>query len=199
MIPGVDVYSMSWMAPGRSFTALQNIQLNFTGCDFDTYWLDEENSRTLICTVTCPSEGITDTIAREQCNGTGCCGRRFPDGARLKFQLIRHNRKIKGQAKARGETNASSLWDRISVDTDEHLSLRWGVILDQPMSCAAAANNKTTYACVSEHITCMDQDEDGVIHPSYRCGCDDGYVGNPYVPGDGCLPDRGNGSKHCNV
>jgi len=187
MISGVDVYNMSWIAPGRSFIGLQTTPLTFTGCDFDTYWLHDDSSRILICTVTCPNEEITETVAKENCNGTGCCGRLFPDGARLKFQFVRHGRKLEGQAKARGETNQSSLWDRISVDAEMFLS--WGVILDQPMSCAAAANNKTTYACVSEHSTCTDLDG---VPPSYRCVCGDGYVGNPYVPG-GCLHDRGNG------
>ena len=187
MISGVDVYNTSWKAPGQSFVGSQQLQLNFIGCDFDTYWLHDINSSTMICAVTsCPSGGITeiDPSWEQQCNGTGCCSHTFQDSAlsSLKFQFVRHDRKPEGQANL-----TSSLRDRISVKTSFML-LSWGIVLDRP-SCAAAAGNKTGYACVSEHSSCTS--ELYGINPSYMCVCGDGYVGNPYVP-DGCVHDRGN-------
>jgi len=187
MISGVDVYNVSWTAPGRSFVASQ-IQLNFTGCDFDIYWLRDINSRALVCTVTCPSDGITETIANQSCDGIGCCSSTFPTGgiSSLKFQFVRRNNSnVEGQARSgEGQTNRSSLWDRISVETDLML-LSWGFVLDQQPDCAAAAKNKTSYACVSEHSTCTY--ELIGIYPSYMCMCGAGYNGNPHVLG-GCLP-----------
>jgi hypothetical protein len=179
------VYNVSWTAPGRSFVASQ-IQLNFTGCDFDIYWLRDIDSRALVCAVTCPSEGITETIARQSCDGIGCCSSTFPTGgiSSLKFQFVRRNSKVEGHARTEGRTNRSSLWDRISVET-YFMLLSWGVVLDQQPDCAAAAKNKTSYACVSEHSTCTY--ELNGMYPSYMCKCRDGYNGNPHVLG-GCLP-----------
>ncbi|CAM0152085.1 unnamed protein product [Urochloa decumbens] len=184
MISGVNLYNTSWIAPGRSFIGSRYAELQFIGCDFDTYWLHDVNSSTMICSVTCPSEGITETDAIQQCNGTGCCSHTFQDSAisNLKFQFVKHDRN-----KLQGQTNLSSLWDKIRVET-AYMLLSWGIVLlDQP-SCAAVAENKTSYACISENSTCT-SDLYG-IYPSYMCVCGAGYVGNPYVP-DGCMPDRG--------
>ncbi|KAK3134131.1 hypothetical protein QOZ80_6AG0545360 [Eleusine coracana subsp. coracana] len=186
MISGVDVYNMSWKSPGLSFTGSQYMEIKFTGCDFDTYRFDVvNNSKALLCTVTCPSEGITKTVARKQCNGTGCCTYRFEGRdifsslKNLHLQFVRHNRSLKGGPDIQPPDRVS-LWDRIDVDTS-YMSLLW-VVADQP-NCVIA-KKKTNYACVSEHSFCSDESA------SYLCGCEDGYFGNPYVP-SGCFRDRG--------
>ncbi|KAF8688226.1 hypothetical protein HU200_042351 [Digitaria exilis] len=65
------------------------------------------------------------------------------------------------------------------------MTLSWAVI-DEP-NCADASKNKNSYACVSQHSTCID---DFMLSPSYMCECSGGYFGNPYVP-SGCSRDRG--------
>ncbi|KAF0890540.1 hypothetical protein E2562_003755 [Oryza meyeriana var. granulata] len=73
MRPDANVYNMSWKAPRRSF-ALEYVILNITGCDFDIYLIDQDrNSGARLCTITCPDKEITDKVARQNCNGTGCC------------------------------------------------------------------------------------------------------------------------------
>ena len=197
MMSGVRVYNVSWKAPGRSFTGSPYVQLNFTGCDFDAYHVDDVHSRTLICSVTCPSEGITETVAKQQCNGTGCCSHTqeitYQESAisSLNLQFVRNDNKLEGRpddAEAQ-PSNLSSLWSRISIETDSML-LYWGVLLDNHQNCAAASENKTSYACVSEHSTCSSNVYG--IYPTYLCMCADGYVGNPYVHAyaGGCLPDH---------
>ncbi|TKW03620.1 hypothetical protein SEVIR_7G052800v4 [Setaria viridis] len=188
---GIDVYNMSW-TPGRSFAGLGIMEVSFTGCNFDAYQLYDLYPRTLICTVTCPNEGITETdpdlYDPQQCNGTGCCrgGVQLKSGedSSLNLQFVRHNHKLEDEAEMPQPPTRNSLWERIKVQV-KYATLFWAVV-DEP-NCAAASKNKTNYACVSEHSTCTDN---SMISPSYLCVCGDGYFGNPYVPG-GCSRDRG--------
>lgn len=193
MISGVDVYNLSWKPPGRSFDlGMFHPSIIITGCDFDAYRLDDlTNSTVLWCNVTCPNEGITEKIARQMCNGIGCCrrdtllqdDRAFMYSVNLKF--VRHGRRLKSEAE-RKKPNQSSLRDRIGIEAS-FLSISWAVT-DEP-NCAAA-KNKVNYACVSEHSICSHPDN-FLSNPSYNCACEDGYFGNAYIPG-GCFRDRGN-------
>lgn len=179
------MYNMSWDAPGKSFTLLY-AELNITGCDFDIYQvLDQSgNVPAKLCNVTCPNRGITEDIARQDCNGTGCCSIDVLIRAQT-FQLmfIRHG---KGAVELDAQSNQSSLWNTINVTT-VYADISWR-ILDQP-TCASTFDNRTNYACISEHSKCTD----GYFTQAhgYICSCDGGYQGNPYIL-DGCLRDRGN-------
>uniref|UniRef100_A0A0D9ZIQ9 Wall-associated receptor kinase galacturonan-binding domain-containing protein n=1 Tax=Oryza glumipatula TaxID=40148 RepID=A0A0D9ZIQ9_9ORYZ len=179
----VSVYNMSWDAPGKSFT-LEYAELNITGCDFDIYQvLDQSgNVPAKLCNVTCPNRGITEDIARQYCNGTGCCSIDVPIAQTFQLMFIRHG---KGAVELDAQSNQSSLWNTINVTT-VYADISWR-ILDQP-TCASTFDNRTNYACISEHSKCTD----GYFTQAhgYICSCDGGYQGNPYIL-DGCLRDRG--------
>jgi hypothetical protein len=177
--PGVNMYNIPWKAPGRAFT-LEYTRLNITGCNFDTYLLGQDtNAAVKLCTVTCPDPEITDKVARENCNGTGCCSIKFETYLRaFEFKFLLHNR---GEL----DTNRSTLWDSINVTTDRAI-ITWS-IADQP-TCASISDNRTNYACVSSHSKCYDSYLTSDF--GYLCGCEGGYVGNPYIPG-GCSRDKG--------
>ncbi|TKW03606.1 hypothetical protein SEVIR_7G052300v4 [Setaria viridis] len=181
MRQGVDVYDMSWKAPGRSFT-LDYVELNITGCNFDAYWLDQDiNADVRLCRVTCPDDAeITDKDARQNCNGTGCCSIEFETYLRA-FQLkfVLHNR-----GELVPNTNRSSLWDSINV-TSAYAYIAWSIV-DQA-TCASTLDNRTNYACVSNNSTCYDSLETSDL--GYLCSCDGGYGGNPYIP-NGCSRDK---------
>lgn len=179
---GVNVYNMPWKAPGRAFT-LDFVELNITGCDFDTYWLDKDiNADVRLCTVTCPDDAeITDKVARQNCNGTGCCSIEFDTYLRsFQLKFVLHNR---GDLEA--NTNRSSLWDIINV-TSSYAFMAWSIV-DQP-TCASTLDNRTNYACVSNNSTCYDSLETSDL--GYLCVCNGGYGGNPYIP-NGCSRDTG--------
>lgn len=182
MRPGANTYNMSWHAPGRSF-ALDYAFLNITGCDFDIYLIDQDrNSGVRLCTVTCPDKEITEKVARQNCNGTGCCTIELDTRlSTFQFKFVHHG---KGELEAR--TNKSSLWDRINITTVD-ASLLWSIV-DQP-TCASTRDNRTNYACISSYSKCYDNP----LTPDlgYLCGCDSGYSGNPYVR-NGCQRDNGN-------
>ncbi|CAL5028311.1 unnamed protein product [Urochloa decumbens] len=181
MTQGVDVYTMSWKAHGRAFT-LDYVELNITGCDFDAYWLDQEiNADVRLCTVTCPEDAeITDEVARQNCNGTGCCSVEFYTNLRA-FQLkfVVHNR-----GDLVPNTNRGFLWDSINV-TSAYAYIMWSIV-DQA-TCASTLDNRTNYACASNNSRCYDSWETSDL--GYLCGCDGGYGGNPYIP-NGCSRDK---------
>ncbi|CAL5033095.1 unnamed protein product [Urochloa decumbens] len=176
-----NMYNMSWKAPGGAFT-LQYAILNITGCDFDTYLVDQDtNMDMVLCRVSCPNAEITDKVARQNCNGTGCCTIRLENHLRafqLKFVLHR-----------RGEINVpinrSSLWDNINVTT-YYARVSWSIV-DQP-TCASTIDNRTNYACVSINSKCYDSFL--TSNHGYLCGCEGGYGGNAYVL-NGCSRDKG--------
>ncbi|KAM0883188.1 hypothetical protein ACQ4PT_031791 [Festuca glaucescens] len=179
----VDAYNMSWN-PGSSFSQY-NFQLNFTGCDFDAYVLEYgTNNRVGQCSVTCPDdEDIMDTVARQNCDGAGCCSTSFLSEANngLEIKFVRH--KI-GKPKFESHSNnRSSIWDSIDVTTDYGL-ISWGILTGEPVS-AGTLQNTTDYACLSNHSSGYE-----TYQLAYYCECNDGYRGNPYIT-DGCSRDKG--------
>lgn len=175
--PGVAVYNMFWKAP--IFT-LDFAVLNITGCDFDAYWVDQETNVTWkLCEITCPDATITGNVARQYCNGTGCCSIQFNtylSAIQLKF-VLNGSREL---------TNHSALWDNINV-TYASASISWS-IMDQPTCASAIDKSRPTYACVSSNSICYNSQF--AQYPGYHCGCQDGYGGNPYLP-FGCSLDKG--------
>ncbi|XP_044410489.1 wall-associated receptor kinase 3-like [Triticum aestivum] len=173
--PEVDAYNISWN-PGRSLS-IDGVLLNFTGCDFNMYVLQHDiNKMVGQCSSTCPDEDITDTMARQDCNGTGCCTAvgysEFGVGLDIKF--VRH--KI-GKRKFQAQSNRSSIWDTINVVTSHQAYISWAIAVDEP---------GTDYACLSNHSSGR-FDSSNV---TYVCYCDRGYRGNPYIT-NGCSRDKG--------
>jgi hypothetical protein len=179
---GVSTYTMSWKAAGRAFTLSYTV-LNITGCDFDIYryrFHQDTNAPVRLSTVTCPDAEITEEVARQNCNGTGCYSIRLSSVEAFQLEFVLHSRGALG-------THRSSLWESIKV-TSAYAGIRWSIV-DRP-TCARAKDDRAKYACASNNSTCYDaygtQDNFG-----YICSCDGGYVGNPYVQ-NGCSRDTGN-------
>uniref|UniRef100_A0ACD5V8D7 Uncharacterized protein n=1 Tax=Avena sativa TaxID=4498 RepID=A0ACD5V8D7_AVESA len=181
VVSGVDVYTASWRAPGRAFLLQQGTTLKVLGCDLDAYFEDQNaGTSTWMCSARCPVQGITETVARHGCNGTGCCSIILDANlGDIQLKFVRHS----GQRNLSSSSDESSLSGTIAVITDS-ASLKW-TIPDQ-LTCSSALHNGTNYACLGAHSSCMDRS----FQLGYVCRCDSGYGGNPYVL-DGCSRDKG--------
>ena len=181
VVSGVDVYNMSWAPPGRSFSLIGG-SINVTGCGFNVSMLDLNNGVSHnICSTTCPGREITETTARQDCNGTWCCSVLFQNNIRgFQFSFVR----LLGDDSGVHRTNP--LWNEIGLVT-ENAALQWNVV-DQP-TCAVAKKHEATYACISNDSICIDSS--GRTYGGYQCVCNDWNLGNPYVSG-GCPLDAGN-------
>ncbi|CAL9137672.1 unnamed protein product, partial [Musa acuminata var. zebrina] len=71
------------------------------------------------------------------------------------------------------------------IGLEELFILNW-IITDQ--SCKDAKLNTTTFACVDQQSSCNDEkiSSNGQEISGYRCQCNDGYEGNPYLR-NGCI------------
>ena len=170
--PEVEAYNMSWN-PWKS-PCYYHVSLNFTGCNFDMYMLDPDTNKMVGgCNTTCPHEDITDSVARQDCNGTGCCTTQvyseFARGFDIKF--VRH--KI-GKLKLKAHNNRSSIWDTIDVTSNDAL-ITWAIAVDEP----GPLGNSTDYACLSNHSSSqLAYQYHYTDTPQYNCYCDGGYRGD---------------------
>lgn len=182
MVPGVAEYNYSW---NLSSFSIFGASLNITGCEFDTYIINNESysPTTAICKSSCPNKEITETVARQSCNGTGCCTIYVGiDVANLHLRFVRHGR----EGFLGVNSSRSSLWNRINIVSSD-AGVMWG-INNRPTCASVKDQNQTDYACASANSQCVDSILSTDL--GYRCECNSGYIGNPYVL-DGCTRDEG--------
>ncbi|XBI03321.1 hypothetical protein VPH35_131754 [Triticum aestivum] len=80
-----------------------------------------------------------------------------------------------------GDQLEPSFYNQYYISDRDSMRLRW-VIAN--LTCQEAHQNISTYACVSHNSRCLHSDSTVM---GYRCKCNDGYAGNPYVTGpNGC-------------
>jgi len=181
---GVDVYNMSFKAPGNSFSIIKlGIVVHVIGCDLDVLLKDQgTGSFSPLCTVTCPNKTVAEMEYMKDCNNASrfCCGVFSPTPAQaLEFQFVPHKRGVTEKV-----SNLSILWDRINVTVI--VPLVWS-IADHTRCPKDEEEDRRSTACASEHSHC----ESSVLRDAgYACRCDKGYKGNPYIL-DGCTNDEG--------
>jgi hypothetical protein len=165
MRPAVDMYNATWKAPARNFHLDSSIDLSFRSCDFSAYLIGIPNVNQEIPLCTGCDE---DTGYGEDCYNSP--PRIWANT--LTFKFVRRK-----EAEAQQRQNAEVLTLSGFMD--------W-TIVDQS-SCAAASVDKATFACTSNHSSCVDTS----MGFGYTCKCDDGYGSNPFVL-NGCSRDYGN-------
>ncbi|KAI4970157.1 hypothetical protein ZWY2020_001071 [Hordeum vulgare] len=72
-------------------------------------------------------------------------------------------------------------YNQFYIADRDRMRLRWVI---SNLTCPEAHQNSSTYACVSHNSRCLNINSTVM---GYRCKCNDGYAGNPYVTGpNGC-------------
>ncbi|CAL5009691.1 unnamed protein product [Urochloa decumbens] len=181
---GVDVYNMSFMAPGNSFTIrMDYIMVLVVGCDLDLLLKDQDTgSFSIVCTVACPNKTVAEMVYAQDCGGGGCCTISSETSVQdLEFQIVLHER---GNITERF-SNLSILWDRINITGS--LSLAWSIA--DLTTCPGNNQDRRNSACLSQHSNCI---MSIFRYVGYYCQCNKGYQGNPYIL-DGCTNDEEEG------
>ncbi|KAL5205517.1 hypothetical protein ABZP36_033726 [Zizania latifolia] len=140
------------------------------------------------CVSTCNKDSIPVNV---KCSGAGCCQVDFPNGTwyySTYFSESYNTSQIWRSSPCSYitviETTAFNFYttylnSTVFYDTYKGLapvSLDWIITMD---SCDEAKNT-TSYACVSDRSTCVNDPKGG-----YRCSCSHGFQGNPYMK-NGC-------------
>uniref|UniRef100_A0ACD5XEX8 Uncharacterized protein n=2 Tax=Avena sativa TaxID=4498 RepID=A0ACD5XEX8_AVESA len=173
--PSVDVYNATWKAPARNFLLDFLTDVSFTSCDFYTYLIGNPNINQEVpfCTGCNGPSGWDKQGCDEMYTGIS--------SSTLRFKFVRNK-----------EAQPAQQRQNVEVFTLRGI-LVWSID-DQP-SCPAASLDKPTFACASNHSLC----DHSRMSFGYLCGCESGYMGNPYVP-NGCSRDYGyNPSARGNV
>uniref|UniRef100_A0A0D3HBR0 Protein kinase domain-containing protein n=1 Tax=Oryza barthii TaxID=65489 RepID=A0A0D3HBR0_9ORYZ len=173
---GVDVYNLSWKAPGISFTISETMMITVVSCDLDVFLIGEDNTpNKLLCKVACPNKEIAEMVYMQDCEGPGCCTvlSETPVQA-VQLQFVRHETSNAGKI-----SNLSMLWDRINITIGAPLV--WSIV-DQT---GCSRNMEDNFACVSNHSGCITSVFRDI---GYACQCNSGYKGNPFIL-DGCKHD----------
>ncbi|CAI9778161.1 unnamed protein product [Fraxinus pennsylvanica] len=158
------------------------------GCDSYAYVSGSLNNRSYLtgCTSTCNDRG---DLVDGSCSGVGCCQISIPKLS-LKVEVTLHSFK-----------NLTTVWDfnncsygfvteasafNFSASSLSNLSnvKKLPVVVDWAVgegTCEEARNDISSYACKSEKSECYEPDNGY----GYRCRCQKGYEGNPYLE-DGC-------------
>jgi len=160
------------------------------GCNSLAYITSEYYS------IGCLSECYSDKRNTTSCSpGAGCCEADIPVDMRYcqpKFDPDYNDTtgcsySVVMDAKAFSYSttyrNSTTFWDayngRVPVVFD------WSVSPYRGYTCEDAKRNISSYACVSDKSECVDITNGGGYY-LYRCKCQNGYQGNPYIHG-GCI------------
>nr|GLL36876.1 wall-associated receptor kinase 2-like [Ipomoea trifida] len=174
-------------------------QITILGCDQTLLITDETNTTaTTNCTSRCTGNNASQIITPDNgtCSGIGCCQLALPKGVNKVYNITmisaalnRTNAGSCGHAFL-GETSGFRFLgaaDLSNGDIDRRVRDSVTVALDWAigdLNCQRA-RNASGYAC-KENSHCVDSHTG---FGGYRCSCDHGYQGNPYL---GCVEGIGN-------
>ncbi|KAG8057091.1 hypothetical protein GUJ93_ZPchr0002g26663 [Zizania palustris] len=160
------------------------------GCHTLAYM--QSNSYVIGCYSTCNHTDQLNKPMNGSCSGNGCCQADVPKrvfrysayfnenyntteiwrSSPCSYMAVMESREFQFST-----TYLSSTVFNDTYKGETPVVLDWVVTLD---TCEKAQSNTTSYACVSTDSVCVDDPSGG-----YRCKCDNGFKGNPYIQ-DGC-------------
>ncbi|KAL1551982.1 putative wall-associated receptor kinase-like 16 [Salvia divinorum] len=181
----------AWIKLTDYYFTVSNTANKFTivGCDAYAFVSGERLGRnfTTGCTAMCSSE---DDMTEGECTGVGCCQTPIPrDVWKIEVELKSYsnytyvsdfNRCGYGfvaeeSAFKFSKDNLTNLADVESIP----MVVDWAI---GNSTCQEAQRNATSYACISANSECYKP----INSVGYRCRCEDGFEGNPYLA-HGCI------------
>ena len=167
---------------------ISNTKNKFTvvGCDTYAYLTGTQKGEnySIGCMSLCNS---LLNVLNGSCSGVGCCEVEVPDGLKsIEMKVRSYHNHIDvwdfnpcGYAfvAEQGQFDFSSAYLKNLTYEELPMVLEWGIGNE---TCKKAARNKTAFACKGNSY-CQDLETTS----GYRCECEQGYQGNPYLP-DGC-------------
>ena len=157
------------------------------GCDDDADFVADAGLRKG-CGTTCRN---AEEVDKDGCFGTGCCQVSFNIYNFFNILLKSYDNHLNVSAfnpcsyaflGERNKFNYSLLSDlkdpnlKSKIEDTVPLVLDW--VIDRPKNCSVAAQDPDTFACKHAYSYCVDTD---VRSGGYRCSCEPGYEGNPYL------------------
>lgn len=166
------------------------------GCDTEAFVGPYNNkSDATGCVSICSGLGIV----LDNCSGIGCCQAFIPPGLKNLSMVVdsfsNHSEVVDFNPcsyaflvdKSEFNFNKSDLSNNSGYgDFGDHKK-QVPVVVDWAISnqtCRSAKGDPKTFACISDNSSCHDSTI-GFLPLGYRCNCDEGYGGNPYLTG-GC-------------
>ncbi|KAG8378457.1 hypothetical protein BUALT_Bualt08G0139200 [Buddleja alternifolia] len=182
----VDSYNNPWISLA-DFT-VNNTANKFTVVGCDTYGFvygGRVNRRiyTTGCTAMCDS---VENLEKGPCMGLGCCQSSIPEDVRtvnISLGSYRNHTRVWGFNNCSYGFFAEESAFSFSPESLTNLMnvKKLPMVVDWAIgnaTCEQAQMNFSSYACVSINSRCYNKTDNG---DGYRCRCEDGYEGNPYL------------------
>lgn len=184
-----DFYAYSNLS-GTSYTFSDANVFTVVGCDDrGSIYQAEDDYLPKGCSTTCHN---AKEVREGECLGTGCCQVSVNVFKYFDAYLYSYNNHTNNTASFDscgyaffGEKNKfnfhglSDLKDAAFKNRTKAtvpIVLDW--VIDENKTCAQAAQDSNSFACRYNHSHCSDAGKDS---GGYRCSCDEGYEGNPYL------------------
>nr|CAD1843982.1 unnamed protein product [Ananas comosus var. bracteatus] len=156
------------------------------GCMTLAYLIESDTANSSYwsgCVSMCRS---ADNLSNGSCRGIGCCHTAIPKGIWY-YQVHFAENFNSSETYNFSRCGYAALVEERAfkfrtsyVTTDELYRRRLPLVINWAVrnkTCREARQNMTSYACASEHSTCVDSANGS----HYRCNCSEGYQGNPYL------------------